>query len=47
MKILAPNIRHGGADRLPAIIRFVRLHRPNVIVLTECRVGSTTKPFAD
>lgn len=39
MRVLTWNIRHGGGRRLPGIIGALRHHDPDVLVLTEYRVG--------
>jgi exonuclease III len=37
VKLLALNVRHGGNERLPSILRYVAAQRPDVVVLAEWR----------
>lgn len=37
MRIITFNIQHGGGNRLDGIKRFVELHRPDTLILTEYR----------
>jgi len=46
-KLLSLNVRNGGGTRVAAICQFLGSHKPDVIVLTEWREGTSGRNFME